>query len=50
MEGGDKSNSVQVVLAHSDMVEQFMKLDGIRCLGENIKIRPVAEESALTNV
>jgi hypothetical protein len=36
------------MLANQDMIEPFRKLDGTTCLGEQLKIRRVGEETTQT--
>jgi hypothetical protein len=41
--------SIAVELLNKSMVDKLKKLDGIHCLGENLRVRRVNEETASTN-
>ena len=41
--------SIAVELQDKSMVDRMKKLDGIKCLGESLKVRRVNEETAQTN-
>jgi hypothetical protein len=41
--------SIAVELQDRSMVEKVKKLDGVHCLGEELKVRRVNEETAQTN-
>lgn len=43
------TNSVSVELAAQEMVERFKQLDGKVCLGEQISVRKIGEETTKTN-
>lgn len=42
--------SIAVELKDKSMVDKIKKLDGILCLGENLVIRKLNEETAQTNM
>lgn len=47
---GGVNNSVWVELVNQDMIKQFKKLDGVKCLDETLKVRCIGEETTQTNI
>ena len=49
VETGGSSNTITVELGDQSMVDKMRRLDGISCLGEQIRVRKLGEETTKTN-
>lgn len=41
--------SISVELLNKEMVDKMKKLDGVKCVGESMKVRRINEETVQTN-